>query len=80
MQLVGAAEELIQAPFVIDGMIQGLTGAPFLDAALWGYFCAGARIMVPTLGVFLGPRGQLQFLDPRDYCARCSGGLLGSVG
>ncbi|HWP23104.1 MAG TPA: ABC transporter permease, partial [Candidatus Binatia bacterium] len=35
MQLVGAAEEVIQSPFVLEGMLQGLTGAS-LSVALLG--------------------------------------------
>ena len=48
MQLVGASEELIQAPFVIDGMIQGLAGAVISIAALW---CAFALMRSEIGGV-----------------------------
>ena len=35
MQWVGATEELIQAPFVVEGMIQGIIGAGLSLLGLW---------------------------------------------
>ena len=75
MQLVGASEELIQAPFVIDGMIQGLTGAVISIAALWGAF-ALMRSEMPTLAAFLAPRAEPQFLDGWTIMLVIATGLL----
>ena len=75
MQLVGASEELIQAPFVIDGMIQGLTGGVISIAALWGVFALVRREM-PTLAVFLVPRAEPQFLDGWTILLVIAMGLL----
>jgi len=75
MQLVGASEELIQAPFVIDGMIQGLTGGVISIAALWGVF-ALVRSEMPTLAVFLAPRAEPQFLDGWTILLVIAMGLL----
>jgi cell division transport system permease protein len=38
MQLVGASEELIQAPFVIEGLMQGLIGGAVAVLGLWGLY------------------------------------------
>jgi cell division transport system permease protein len=80
MQLVGASEELIQAPFVLEGMIQGLTGAGVSLAALWGVYCL-LQDQMPTIGAFLGPFGQLQFLAPHHVALLvATGWILGSAG
>ncbi|MBM2803038.1 MAG: Cell division protein FtsX [Deltaproteobacteria bacterium] len=75
MQLVGASEELIQAPFVIEGMIQGLTGAVLSVAALWGAFVLVQGEM-PTLAAFLAPRSAPQFLDEWNILLVLAIGLL----
>jgi cell division transport system permease protein len=62
MQLVGASEELIQAPFVIEGMIQGVVGGMIAVTLLWLAYLS-LRNEMPSLGGFLAPLGQLQFLD-----------------
>jgi cell division transport system permease protein len=80
MQLVGASEELIQAPFVLEGMIQGLIGAGVSLAALWGVYSL-LQDHMSTIGFFLGPFGQLQFLAPHHIALLvATGWLLGSAG
>ncbi len=62
MQLVGASEALIQAPLVIEGLVQGLLGAGGGLAILWGVYrvlrddAAGMSELVPALG-------RIEFLD-----------------
>ncbi|MEO6163979.1 MAG: permease-like cell division protein FtsX [Candidatus Binatia bacterium] len=62
MQLVGASEALIQAPLVIEGLVQGLLGAGGGLAILWGVYrvlrddAAGLSELVPALG-------RIEFLD-----------------
>jgi cell division transport system permease protein len=73
MQLVGASEELIQAPFVIEGMILGLVGAAASVGALWGAYLV-LQTELPALGVWLVPAGGLQFLD------RTGAGLIVAIG
>lgn len=75
MQLVGASEELIQAPFVVEGMIQGLTGAVISVAALWGAFVL-VQSEMPTLAAFLAPRSEPQFLDGWNISLMLGLGLL----
>lgn len=80
LQLVGASEELIQAPFVIEGMIQGLTGAALAICGLWGFYLLLQDQMVIFDGL-LAPIGRLQFLPPgRVALLVAIGWLLGSAG
>jgi cell division transport system permease protein len=80
MQLVGASEELIQAPFVLEGMIQGLAGSALSVAMLWGLFVL-VRSEFPTLAGFMAPLVRPQFLDPASITlVLASGGLLGAAG
>ena len=62
MQLVGASETLIQAPFVLEGMLQGITGAVLALAALW----AGFFFLREQIEIFAGALwsdGHLRFLN-----------------
>lgn len=62
MQLVGASARLISAPFVIEGMIQGVIGAALSLFFLWLLFLFLSFHLPSSLGIF--PSGdQLQFLD-----------------
>jgi cell division transport system permease protein len=80
MQLVGASEELIQAPFVIEGMIQGVVGGMIAVILLWLAYIS-LRNEMASLGGFLAPLGQLQFLDlNRVLLLLGVGWLLGTAG
>ena len=62
MQLIGASETLIQAPFVLESMLQGITGAALALAALWG----GYILVREQIEIFADPLwlvGHLRFLD-----------------
>lgn len=61
MQLVGASARLIKAPFVIEGMIQGIVGASFSLLVLWLLFLFLSFHLPSSLGI-LPSRDQLQFL------------------
>lgn len=80
MQLVGASEGLILAPFVLEGMIQGLAGASISVGLLWVtyHFLHGE---LPALGGFLAPLGDPAFLDRKSVVFILAiGWLLGAVG
>jgi cell division transport system permease protein len=80
MQLVGASEELIQAPFVLEGMLQGLAGAVFSVLALGGLFVF-LRQQIPTSVALFGPANQLVFLAPASIgLILAVGWLLGASG
>jgi cell division transport system permease protein len=66
MQLVGAPPGLVKLPFVIEGMIQGLSGALLSLGFLWLlYFFLKSQL--PDLpGAFAG-RGQIRFLAPESF-------------
>jgi cell division transport system permease protein len=73
MQLVGASENLVQAPFVLEGMILGLAGAAASVGALWAVYLV-LQNELPALGAWLVPAGKLQFLD------RTSAGSIVAIG
>jgi len=80
MQLVGASENLIQAPFLLEGMIQGVAGAIASLILLWITF-QFLRGEMPSLGGFLMPLGRLTFLDLRSIgLLLVLGWLLGAAG
>ena len=79
MQLVGASEAMIQAPFVIEGMLQGLIGAAASILALWGGFQL-VRHEIPVFGLF-GAVNHFQFLNADNITLiLVIGWLLGAAG
>jgi cell division transport system permease protein len=79
MQLVGASEELIQAPFVLEGMIQGLAGGLAAIGGLWSMFHV-LRHQIPASGL-MGPGTQIEFLDLQSIALiLLIGWLLGAAG
>ena len=80
MQLVGASEELIQAPFVIEGMLQGVIGAALALAGLAAAFVLVQREIAPAGGL-LAPVAAPQFLDlQRTLMLVAVGVFLGATG
>jgi cell division transport system permease protein len=80
MQWLGAPEELIQAPFVVEGMIQGILGAGLSVLCLWSLLLLLRDPLPIALGLF-GSSGQLQFIDGRVIALIVAmGGLLGASG
>jgi cell division transport system permease protein len=80
MQLVGAPEALIQAPFVVEGMIQGILGAGLSVLGLWSLVLF-LRDQIPApIGLF-GSLGPVQFIDWRGIAfIVVIGWLLGAFG
>ena len=80
MQLVGAPAGLIQAPFVIEGMIQGLFGASLSLIFLWLLFLFLSSQLPLTLGIFTGA-AQLRFLELQSLSLLLFlGWAMGAVG
>jgi cell division transport system permease protein len=80
MQLVGASEELIQAPFVLEGMILGLVGAAVSMAVLWAAILF-LQNELPVLGVWSSLTEPLRFLDATGVGLIAGiGWLLGAAG
>jgi len=79
MQLVGASEALIQAPFVLEGMIQGVAGGLVAIGCLGAMFgLLRHQMSGPAL---LGALTQAQFLDLRSIVFILAiGWLLGAAG
>ena len=80
MQLVGASEELIQAPFVVEGMLQGCIGAVIALLGLWLFYLLLHEYFVPELAL-LGAGIHIRFLDPASITMIVIfGWLLGGLG
>jgi cell division transport system permease protein len=80
MQLVGASEDLIQAPFVLEGMIQGIAGALAALLSLWTLLLF-LRTQVPESFGLFGPLTRLRFLDLESMIMVLTiGWLLGAAG
>jgi cell division transport system permease protein len=80
MELVGASRELIEAPFVLEGMIQGTAGGALSVGGLW-LACEIMRNQVPlSFGVF-GVTNPLQFLGFQSLALIMAiGCVLGAAG
>ncbi len=80
MQLVGASESMIEAPFVLEGMVQGIFGGVLSLGGLWLAFQA-MRNEVPTFVALLGFTHSLKFLDPQSVALIVTlGWILGAAG
>lgn len=80
MQLVGAADGLIKAPFVIEGMIQGLAGAVLALGLLQASFSLLTAELLAPFGALVDVE-EFVFLDaPRCALLVAMGWLLGTAG
>jgi cell division transport system permease protein len=80
MQLVGASREMIEAPFVVEGMIQGTAGGALSIGGLW----LAVQIMrnqVPVSFSVFGFSNSLQFLGFQSIALIIAiGCVLGAAG
>jgi len=80
MELVGASRELIEAPFVLEGMIQGTMGGALSVGGLWLVFEIMRNQVPLSLGVF-GFTNPLQFLGFQSVALIMAVGcVLGAAG
>ena len=80
MQLVGASEELIQAPFLLEGMIQGVLGGLVAVLCLWLLHLFIYQ-QAPALLGQMGLSARIQFLDLKSVGLILGlGCLLGATG
>jgi cell division transport system permease protein len=80
MQLVGASETLIQAPFVLEGMLQGMIGAALALAALWGGY-ALMHHEIESFAAAVWSFGHARFLDFEGAVFLiATGWILGAAG
>jgi cell division transport system permease protein len=79
MQLLGAPTELIQAPFVLEGLIQGLAGAALSLALLWALFVP-LQNEFSTFAALMAPLAEPRFLDSSSSAlVLAMGSLLGAA-
>jgi cell division transport system permease protein len=81
-KLVGATDRFVKAPFLMEGLFQGLLGAGMAMAGLWAFgWFAGPRLSA-LFAFLLGPGAHLALWDPVAFvelaCAGCGLGLGGS--
>jgi cell division transport system permease protein len=80
MQLVGSSRTMIQMPFVLEGMAQGLIGGMLAVLGLWGAFAAARREFSYSSALW-GTPDQWQFLGIDGILIIVLlGWLLGSLG
>jgi cell division transport system permease protein len=80
MQLFGASEEMIQAPFVVEGMTQGIVGGVLSVLCLWFLFDS-LRDQIPPAAGLVGPFTQIEFLNVRSMALILAiGWALGAAG
>jgi cell division protein FtsX len=71
---------LIQAPFVLEGMLQGMAGAALALAALWGGY-ALLREQIEGFAGALWSVGHVRFLDLEGAVfLLVTGWILGAIG
>ena len=73
MQFFGASQGMIQAPFVLEGMTQGIVGGLLSILCLWLLFHS-LRDVIPSGGSLAGPLTQFEFLGLQ------SAGLILAIG
>lgn len=80
MRLVGASEMTIRLPLLLQGTLQGLTGAVIALAALVATYSVVAPSLEPLVNITLG-LPDLAFLSPVNVLALVfAGALLGGLG
>jgi cell division transport system permease protein len=79
MKLVGATDVFVEAPFLIEGLVQGVLGGAVASAAL----LATAGLALPRIGAALGlarPIGRGDLFSPALLLALVAGGgALGTI-
>jgi cell division transport system permease protein len=80
MQLVGAPQALIQAPFVLEGMVRGVIGAALAVFSLWALFRLLERDL-SAIAAVLGAGRPFEFLPMRTIAViLLVGWFLGAAG
>jgi cell division transport system permease protein len=82
-KLVGATDRFVKAPFLIEGLLQGLLGAAVALFGLWAFSrWAGPRLN-ELFAFLVGPSRALALLDGRTFLeiigVGCALGLCGSL-
>ncbi len=80
-KLVGATDRFVKAPFLIEGMLQGLLGAGVALLGLWACSVWAAPGLQSLFAFLVGPGAELRLLSPALAAEVVSAGAgLGLVG
>jgi cell division transport system permease protein len=80
-KLVGATDAFVAAPFVIEGLMQGLLGAVLAGAGLWAFEASVGTSLGAPLALAAGALDGLSLIDRATLCVLCVAGMaLGLVG
>jgi cell division transport system permease protein len=81
-KLVGGTDRFVKAPFLLEGLFQGLLGACVAALGLWAFAQAAAPRVTELFGFLLGPGARVVVLEPAAFLelavAGCGLGLCGS--
>jgi cell division transport system permease protein len=80
LRLVGATDRFVRAPYLVEGALQGLTGAALGLGILYTLFRAAAPVLERALGAAL-TAVRLGFLGPREVLlGLAAGAFIGMAG
>jgi cell division transport system permease protein len=81
-KLVGATDRFVKAPFLIEGVLQGLLGATCACAGLWAFSAFAGPRLASLFSFLMGPAGGAPLMTAslvlELYGAGAALGLLGS--
>jgi cell division transport system permease protein len=79
-RLVGATNAFVKAPFLIEGVLQGLIGAFVASAALWGCARLASSHLSPLVAFLLGSRMPFRLLEPSTFLELIAAGAVLGLG
>ena len=80
MKMCGATNAFVQWPFVVEGMLLGLTGALIAFFAQWGIYQLVARLVIQGNGLSLVTVTSYTSMAPSILAVFCGTGVLIGVG
>lgn len=80
-KLVGATDSFVKAPFLIEGLMQGLVGAAMAIAGLYAFSTFAGPRADELFGFLMGPSNQIRFHDLKTFGELlAAGAVLGLLG
>lgn len=73
-RLVGASNSFVRAPFLIEGLMQGLIGALLASAALWSFAVFASPRLSSLFSFLSGSPGSFRIVEPATILELVAGG------